>query len=184
MCGMYLTSDVSMLDTLRSLNSRRASTAVVNEHVYGDITVGHFRAKTSGNTNITHPSVIDNTHLYHNGIIKNTTLLKHRPDDYKTAWDTAVLHSLILSGFSSVGEIDGSFACFYVVDNTIKFFRNHLSPLWVDTTNNRITLSSVKFNEVCTMVSAGTVYVINPDFSMSVDRTFDLSVNPFNCVLK
>lgn len=184
MCGMYLTTNTELLGTLRALNSTRASTSAINENTYGCITIGHFRARTSGCNGFSHPSVIGDTHLYHNGIIKNTTLAKYHPHDYKNIWDTPVLHSIVVNDFASIGAVDGSFACFYVVDGVIKFFRNHLSPLWIDTSHGHVTLSSVKFSDKCTMISAGTVYVINSDLTISVESTFAVGSNPFNSVLK
>lgn len=175
MCGMYLTNDMTLIPTLRKLNSARGSVnKPLNEIMVDTFVVGHFRAGTSGDSSTLHPAKLgegdDTKLLWHNGIIKDKSMKKYG----YTGWDTKALLDYMdvawndadceiqagLTALKAVSDFEGSYALFYRHSKGNMFVvRNLLSPLWVLLDGDKITLSSVQFAG-SNMLPANVVYNI------------------------
>lgn len=108
------------------------------------IHIGHCQAPTGGmikDKNKIHPAEIQNHYLFHNGIV----LPRYLQDSGYEGWDTYfILHQLFKNGFDSLNHIQGSFACVFVKNTDIYFFRNSLCNLYIKN-KEYISLSSVPF---------------------------------------
>lgn len=100
-----------------------------------------------------HPATIPNVTnefpfyaLWHNGIIKED-IVKEYSRECSTSWDTMmILHMLNRSqiNWEVLNKFDGTFSCLLYdgLDNTLKLFRNQISPMFIDSDMN---ISSTKF---------------------------------------
>lgn len=119
---------------------------------YNDKTyfIAHSQAPTTDTDNI-HPAVYGNAMLWHNGIIKQKEITSG-------TWDTAwLLEKIIDYGWSSLSDIDGTFACIMYYGNELFVFRNEISPLFVDSDLN---ISSTKFDGSISL-NPNVVYKLN-----------------------
>lgn len=97
--------------------------------------LAHSQAPTT-QTNNKHPAIYGASLLWHNGIIKQSTLKEDQ-------WDTqALLENIVDYGWSSLSRVDGTFACVMLHNDKLYFFRNEISPLFID---DKLNLSSTKF---------------------------------------
>lgn len=109
--------------------------------------IGHIQAPTTiaDLTASIHPATIDGHMLWHNGIVKDFDVKRLQSElNSSDSWDTKLILKSILatSGWDTLSDINGSFACVYVEGNTVYVFRNEISPLFVD---DELNMSSVKF---------------------------------------
>lgn len=95
----------------------------------------HSQAPTSGASNI-HPATYSSALLWHNGIIKQKVV---DADTWDTQW---MLSQIVDYGWSVLSRIDGSFACVMFYEGKLYFFRNEISPLFID---DDLNISSTKF---------------------------------------
>lgn len=101
----------------------------------GKFFVTHSQAPTSSVSNI-HPASYGGALLWHNGIVKQKTI----EDDI---WDTHWMLTQVLDyGWSALSRVDGSFACVMYNEGKLYFFRNEISPLFID---EDLNISSTKF---------------------------------------
>lgn len=106
----------------------------------------HIQAPTtsSKSAEFIHPAQIENNYLWHNGIIKHFDCLRlNRKQNNNIHWDTHLLLLELLdeeNRLNNLSEINGSFACVFLRENQVFFFRNILSPLFY----GKSTFSSVK----------------------------------------
>lgn len=99
----------------------------------GHYGVGHCQAPTSEAAHqAIHPAEKNGAFLWHNGIIKSHRVkaLQARLRSQE-GWDTALLLEALLQN-QSLSEIDGSFACFWYDQGSIKLFRNELCRLFIN----------------------------------------------------
>jgi hypothetical protein len=112
--------------------------------------IAHSQAPTSSSGMLKdhskiHPAAFKDALLYHNGILKPSTIhnLQQKQNcgvDKLNTWDTQLLLcEIINSGFGSLKEIDGSFACVLINQYEVQIFRNQSSILYYD---NQLNLSS------------------------------------------
>lgn len=101
----------------------------------GNYFIAHSQAPTTNTENI-HPAVYAGSMLWHNGIIKQKML---PPGVWDTHW---LLQQVIDYGWSVLSRVDGTFACIMYNNGKLYFFRNEISPLFID---REMNLSSTKF---------------------------------------
>lgn len=101
--------------------------------------VGHVQAPTTESGG-RHPAAAGGRLLWHNGIVKQKTIKKNE-------WDTlTILQKIGMPPdfkFEKLSTIDGTFACVMYGADRIMFFRNEISPLFID---EEMSVSSVKFD--------------------------------------
>lgn len=112
--------------------------------------IAHSQAPTTDTHNI-HPAVNGNAMLWHNGIIKQKEIA---PGTWDTAW---LLEKIINYGWSSLSDVDGTFACVLYYGNELFAFRNEISPLFVD---SNLNISSTKFDGSMSL-NPNIVYKLN-----------------------
>ena len=144
--------------------------------------IGHTQAPTGGlveDPNIIHPAQVDHKFLFHNGIIKHKDVRRLK-DELKTYefWDSKLmLMDIIKNGMiPSFYTIDGSFACVYKDNNSIKLFRSAAGTLFVD---NKLNISSTKFSNV-PRIDKDTIFDIDfSNKSISKINSFTSKSNPY-----
>lgn len=168
MCGIAASFDTDTLRNLIDLNAYRGSqswsfalydtdfsTIEVNRgkghinmnDVYvpkGYYGIAHIQAPTSTITEDTiHPAEWKGNMLWHNGILKPSTIESLQvATKSDSVWDTFLLCKYLSTVHFSPQDIDGSFACVFYENPYLYFFRNQISPLFID---KKWNLSSTKF---------------------------------------
>lgn len=150
--------------------------------------IAHVQAPTSDNKNISevHPaSVYEATHnisttkfLWHNGIIKAgyvRELQKHYGED--TSWDTKLVLRAINRNINEIHDLDGSFSCLWYNGIAMYFFRNDISPMFMD---NELNISSTKFLN-SKPIPPGIFYCVDFDKRVLYDTGFKFKTvdNPY-----
>ena len=121
-----------------------------------DFYICHVQAPTSQKSEA-HPAktlFIDEAHtilmdsyVWHNGILKEKYMAEQQYD-----WDTECIAFKVPNG--EINELDGSFACFHYMGDTLTVFRNELSPLFYgeigqfSSTKTQLTPTPVEANKV------------------------------------
>lgn len=135
----------------------------------GQFFVAHSQAPTTQTSNI-HPASYEDTLLWHNGIVKQSTIPQG-------VWDTEwMVERLSDYGWSVLSRIDGTFACIMFRNNNLYFFRNEISPLFIDSDYN---ISSTKFDG-SKPLPPNVVYrfdIFNKKLDM--EATFETFENPY-----
>lgn len=108
----------------------------IDNFPYHAFYIGHTQAPTTEANNSIHPAIFGDFMLWHNGIVKQKTLSTSNWDTY---W---MLEGIMQNGFEFLNEVDGTFACVLYYYNELYFFRNEISPLFVD---DELNVSSTKF---------------------------------------
>lgn len=133
--------------------------------------LAHSQAPTT-QTNNMHPASYSGALLWHNGIIKQKVV--------NDSWDTYWLLTQVLDyGWSSLSRVDGTFACVMYNENKLYYFRNEISPLFIDGSFN---LSSTKF-EGSSPVEPNTVFCCDLSTGnvarVYKEAIFDTRENPY-----
>lgn len=121
LCDLEFDKDsrIKILRLMRNQGSFNTSAIVDSDKCA--LHIGHTQAPTSGSSNI-HPATYKGSYLWHNGIVKQHAT---------TGWDTQlIIEGIVNHGFSTLSEIDGTFACFLLMDDRLYVFRNEISPLF------------------------------------------------------
>lgn len=192
MCGLFASRSYDEILELANANSYRGSTThSISYFENGELVINkyngqwnpenlpkdkeyyicHIQAPTS-TTNNAHPAIVDGKHVWHNGIIKDKCI-KDLCERYNfdTKWDT----ELIARTFPALGDIDGTFACFFF-KNTPLVFRNEISPLFC----NGTTFSSVKTKLTPAPLEPNKVFMIHDEYSKLFELdTFKTHSNPY-----
>ena len=138
----------------------------------------HQQAPTTQESNTIHPSVYKESYLWHNGIVKICCIneLKNKLNS-SSNWDTQLLNQLIVEyGIESLKDVDGSFSCIWWTNNTLRMFRNQISPMFFDLNG---TISSVEFNN-SVPTTPNTVYELDlKTHTWNVTTTFNNNELPF-----
>jgi hypothetical protein len=131
--------------------------------------IGHSQAPTTQTNNI-HPAAYGNSLLWHNGIIKQKELSE---DTWDTSW---LLERLIDYGWSSLSDINGTFACMFFHGGELFVFRNEISPLFID---KELNVSSTKF-ENSESLKPNTVFKLNLGYKIIEPvASFKTKENPY-----
>tara|TARA_R100000808_G_scaffold6840_1_gene20154 strand:- start:3717 stop:4220 length:504 start_codon:yes stop_codon:yes gene_type:complete len=134
----------------------------------------HQQAPTSENKDSTiHPAILNGHVLWHNGIIKEKEVQRlQRELNTKESWDT----KLMIDYISTYGEytFDGTYACVYHNGTDLYFFRNEISPLFVD---ERLNISSTLFKN-SQALKPNTVFKIQHEH-LNPDASFETKENPY-----
>lgn len=122
--------------------------------------IGHTQAPTGTHSRI-HPAEYKGARLWHNGIVKA---------DKTQGWDTEeILRGVVDHGFSTLSEVDGTFACVLHMDRRVYIFRNEIAPLFDDEDDYATSpcISSTKWDDegVNSTIRANTVWALEPDRS-------------------
>lgn len=177
MCGMFFTTDFSILSMLSEANKKRGG---INESVV-DVLGGviyHYQAPTS-NLSKFHPNRLENDLLWHNGLLKEHQIAELQ-EIYNTdeGWDTALLHTYIKEG-KDLSVIDGSFAVFRFVNGELYACRNALVTLYSN--EDHSVLSSAKIKGVCDkLIDHGYWYKYTDGKFVKQDGHFETKNNPYN----
>jgi hypothetical protein len=130
----------------------------------GAYLLGHCQAPTNGLHKLVeriHPYVMKNgSKILHNGIIKTKSMkILNEKMGTNYEWDTQALAEYISSDLiSRLADIEGSFACVLIEDNTfVEVFRNAIAPLFTDDNGN---LSSTKFKSSIS-IKENTFYLLS-----------------------
>jgi len=133
----------------------------------------HLQSPTgdySINENRTHPSIMENnSYLWHNGILMPTTIqMIQQKLKVLSEFDTHLLHQWIVSN-EKLDEIEGSFACVFMVNNSMKIFRSKHAKLYVD---KNMTISSEYFED-SKCINADRIYAMNlANESLAIESYF------------
>jgi len=135
----------------------------------GSYFVAHSQAPTTDTKNI-HPATYGNAMLWHNGIIKQKNITEG-------TWDTAwLLEQIVNYGWSSLSNVDGTFACIMYYGSELFIFRNEISPLFIDSDLN---ISSTKFDE-CEYIKPNVVHKLNLEHKIYEPVAyFETKENPY-----
>lgn len=134
--------------------------------------IGHTQAPT-GSLSAIHPAYYQGAYLWHNGIVKQK--------DVKDEWDThSILKGIVSKGFSHLSTVDGSFACFLLMDKKFYVFRNEICPLFWDPV--KLTFSSTKLKDCCSIIAPNKVFAVekyNLNMSFRYVASFVTKENPY-----
>lgn len=130
----------------------------------GNYNISHLQAPTGGlvqDKDRIHPTQINDTYLYHNGIITPRGMKymqNYNNQGLTETFDTKLLHNHIYNfGLSELSNIEGLFACVYIMGNTIYLFRSKHAKLYID---DKLSISSERFtNSKC--INYDTIYELN-----------------------
>lgn len=135
----------------------------------GEYFISHTQAPTTSTTNI-HPAGYGSFLLWHNGIVKQKEI---NADTWDTEW---LLQRISDYGWSSLSRVDGTFACVMYDGTDLYFFRNEISPLFID---DDLNISSTKF-ENSRPVEPNKVHCVNlKTKSLNTIAYFDTMENPY-----
>lgn len=156
--------------------------------------VCHQQAPTTDDTSASriHPCEVhfpltDSIHmLWHNGIIKPKEVNRLVKEMWiESTWDTRLILAQMMKD-GTPDNIDGSFSCVWYNGAQLFFFRNEISPMFIDqaaleSSASDIIMSSTKFDG-CSAMPANQVVLLdlvkyNP--SMQCVGTFTTKENPF-----
>lgn len=150
--------------------------------------IAHIQAPTSDDKSISevHPAsasevinnISTNTFLWHNGIIKAgyvRKLQKHYGED--TSWDTKLVLRAINRNTNEIHDLDGSFSCLWYNGIAMYFFRNDISPMFMD---NELNISSTKFLN-SKPIPSGIIHYVDFDKRVLYDTEFKFKTvdNPY-----
>jgi len=145
--------------------------------------LGHTQAPTGGlvkDTNRIHPARVNKSFLFHNGIIKQKDITRLKDESLKTSenWDSLLMLMEIQSkGLNNtLNTIDGSFACIYNDNISVKLFRSAAGILFVD---QDLNISSTKFNNSI-RIDKDKVFNLNfKDKTLDTDSDFKSKSAPY-----
>ena len=127
----------------------------------------------------THPAMHEGHMLWHNGIIKEDCVkaLREELNDIAT-WDThLLLRKLIKDGAAGLNEIDGTFSCVWYHDGMLYYFRNEISPMFIDMED--MTISSTKFDGEDVISLPPNQIMAFGQINTVADQTFNTVNNPY-----
>lgn len=125
-----------------------------------------------------HPSVVNNSYLWHNGILMPSTIKMLQEKYYESTFDTHLLHQWLLSR-GKLNEIEGSFACLFIVDNSMKIFRSKHAKLYID---DNMTISSESFFE-SKCINADRIYMMDLEKGSLVIESY-FKTKRYNIIIK
>ena len=147
----------------------------------GSYIVCHLQSPTGvgySDENKRHPSVVNRSYLWHNGILMPSTIkmLQEKYDD--STFDTHLLHQWLLSR-GKLNEIEGSFACVFIAEHSMKIFRSKHSKLYID---DNMTISSESFLE-SKCINADRIYMMDLEKrSLAIESYF--KTKRYNIIIK
>jgi glutamine phosphoribosylpyrophosphate amidotransferase len=146
-----------------------------NMKIDGCYIVCHLQSPTGigdPDGNSVHPNIINNTqqnsYLWHNGILMPSAMQMLQQKFCNSTFDTFLLHQW-LAGNGSLDDIEGSFACVFIVNGSVKLFRSKHAKLYID---ENMTISSEYF-EGSKCINADRIYEMNfTDNSLVIESYF------------
>ncbi len=133
--------------------------------------------------NITQPSIVNSNQgsscLWHNGILMPSAMkmIQHKLHTV-SKFDTRLLHQWLLHD-EKLDEIEGSFACVFAVNSSVKIFRSKHSKLYID---ENMTISSESFaNSKC--INSDRIYAVDlHKRSLAIESYF--KTKRYNIIIK
>lgn len=105
-----------------------------------DYYVGHIRPVYSEPDGMFHPAKYKGCRLWHTGCLR-----KDYMSNYDENWDTfLIVKKLVSEGYESLNCIGGTFACIFLQNGSLSFFRNDGMPLYFKRKGR--ALSAVNFS--------------------------------------